>query len=163
MKTIKAEDHAWTEAQLLAIYAIWLIEQKLEPDCENCGYGANRQKCALDMGGHCPRHEQESLKAFQETIEQIEVRSGLNKIGLWRQHAPLDKIHTLSDTAKALMHDLYDEKMAGKPHKTRAKDDRFAHLSAIGVVYYSASQMWEVHFTKRGLAWADQLFQGESR
>lgn len=42
-----------TIEQLAYCRAIRLIEMNLEPDCEECGFGADRPNFAMGNGGSC--------------------------------------------------------------------------------------------------------------
>jgi len=156
-------EHNFTPTQIAYARTILLIERKLEPKCDECGVGAKCQKCPQDLGGHCQRHDQENVRAFDEVIDELDRRSGLRDISLWRQHVPLWDVVDLYDPEKLLMNDLYDMEVAGKRHSTRAFDDRFRSLADKNVVYYSASGgLWHVDFNKRGLVWAERLFADET-
>lgn len=158
MNKINWDTYHWTHDVLIAVRAIRLIEMKMEPDCEECGCGANRPNCANDMGGYCQRHNQSNVVAFREVIEELEKTAGLNTMYGWRGHYPIDEIRPINEENKALLHDLYDIVKAGGKHATRKMDERYRYLADIGAVYYSASERWYVTFTKRGEALAEKLF-----
>jgi hypothetical protein len=151
------EKHEWTDEELLAAYAILTIEDKLEPKCESCGYGALGQKCPHDLGGYCRRHDQENFIAFHNTIDAIARRVGFHTVdGLgWRQHYPIDRVWSISDGDKALMMDLLE--LPDRTFKSRNIDDRWDALKRKAVVYMTYADRYQIKFTKRGLALAERV------
>jgi hypothetical protein len=144
-----------TPVQLAYAKSVRMIEMHLEPKCEGCGYGADRPKCAMDMGGHCQRHEQADVRAFDRVRDALLDAGGLRGRDLygWRYDLPLDVLYSFSETEKALLLDLHDR---GGKQSTRKIDERFDTLGcgggvAKGAVLLSASgDRWHIHLTDRG-------------
>lgn len=152
----------WSDADLMAIFAILQIENLMEPICKECGYGSDRPNCAMSLGG-CPRHTQEDVIAYHKTINSIMERAGLNSREkmMWRTEYPLHLVWTLSDTEKSLMLDLLEVHNNGGKQKSRSYDKRWGSLYKKGVVYGSFSDYYYVEFTKRGLEWAKMIEKEE--
>ena len=81
------EEQAYVEAHgrfnsvLKKIRAHRLSSLTMMPDCPECGAGIVRNKCALELGYHCPRHEQ------VEDYGGVEALMRHFKIGRYREDA----------------------------------------------------------------------------
>lgn len=148
-RNAKIAAHEWTDAQIMAARAITLIRRNLEPKCDGCGAGADRPNCAADMGGHCRRHEQPEVEAFERTIRSIERHADFPKdFDLrWETAMKLDLYNEFSEEEISLLMDLQD---AGGRLSSRTIDDRFTSLGEKQAVYFSADQRWHVTITDRG-------------
>lgn len=142
-----SEPIAWTDGQTMAARAITLIRNNLAPTCDECGYSANGQKCAADLGGSCLAHEQENYIAFSETIQNLLKTSGLDKIYGWERKMPLHLFNDFDEKEIALLRDLRD---AGGLLESRVRDVRFDSLSRKRAVYFSVTQKWFVIMTVFG-------------
>lgn len=143
-------DKTLTDVQLAYARAIVLVERHLEPDCEGCGYGANRPNCV--MGGGCSRHDQEDVIAFKKVIDELKKLGGLNGVFNWRYETPIHLLHDFSDKEKTLLLDLHDR---GGKQSTRSMDERYNGLGCgsgdKGAVLLSSSGgKWHIELTKAG-------------
>lgn len=146
---------AWTPEQIVGARAILAIERNLSPKCEGCGYDANRPNCV--NGGGCSRHEQDDVKAFQATIEEIQAAAGLkgeNAWG-WRSKIPLADLYgEITEGQLNLLMDLVD---AGGKITSRSRDPRFDWLAARSFVSWTANDRWHVTISKRGNEYIDHM------
>jgi hypothetical protein len=149
-------------ASLAYARAIVLMERRIAPKCEACGYGADRQKCPMDLGGHCQAHAQDSYIAFDEVRRELTRLGGLNDIVSWRQRVPLNLLHDFSKTERALLLDLHDK---GGKASSRAHDDRYSKLGCgsggkAAIIQSSQGDRHHVALTERGKAlialWAEE-------
>jgi hypothetical protein len=148
--------------QLAVARCVRILEMNCEPKCEECGYGADRPKCAMDMGGHCPRHEQKEVMAFNRARDSMIILGGLRDLPMWRYRIPLHLLYDFSDRELGLLRDLRD---AGGKQATRDMDKRFNTLGsgsgiAKGAVSLSHNDgRWRVELSDRGRALLAHLDQ----
>ena len=126
----------WTPAQCMAARAITLIRNGLYPNCDGCGYSADRPNCAMDFGGGCPRHDQENVIVTDAAIEAIEKAANFPREfdHRWDLYMPLHLYNDFSDEEKKILLDLAD---AGGKVTSRTYDKRFLPLMKKRVVSLS--------------------------
>jgi hypothetical protein len=146
----------WTEAQIMAARAIFLIRNKLVPKCDECGYSADRQKCAHDLGGHCRRSEQEDVQNYESVISSLERAANFPKDfdKRWDLYMPLHLYITFSDAEKAALRDLND---SGGRTTVRQPNNLHWSLSAKRAVGISAQDKYIIVLSDRGKAYVEYL------
>jgi hypothetical protein len=149
--------HNWSDKEKLAARAIYLIEKKFQPQCPECGYGADRQKCAMDYGGGCPRHTDPAYLAYIEVIEKIsEACWGKPYINhpRWRQEMPVDFYMDFNDHQKALILDLFDK---GGSVTTKRKMALDVYDDIRDVTQLSYQNVYTISLGQRGIEYAERL------
>jgi len=148
-----------TPEQVAVARCLMLVELNLVPKCRECGYLADRPNCAAGLGGHCQRHTQEDVVAYEQVHRSMLQLMGRVPWG-WKYHVPLHLLHSFTATERELLLDLAER---GGQQETRSHDDRYQTLSRKGAVQVSSQySKWRVQLSQRGQALAE-LWLAEER
>ena len=129
----------------------------LAPSCDECGYNADRKKCAADLGGYCKAYEQDNLIAYKDVIENIRDSSdNLKEYWMWRLYIPLHLLYDFTKKENNNLLDFYDE---GGHKKSRNNKNDYNSLRQKGAVSIWSQYEYNYKLSDRGISYIENVLK----